>query len=502
MNRRSNRYGKNWSATGEQHARLRPEDVAKIVEPRWRRALLGTTLVERLSKFRLRWCADVATRVGVIVFTDIVGSTDRDRRVAVAEADARRRTHFDAAAAVVAARNGRIVKALGDGLMIEFASASAAVDCAVALQQMVTEGARGERDPTAVRIGISAGEITAEDGDCFGLPVVEAARLCAEAAAGEILLADVVASLSRSLPHPTRPLGTRMLKGLDAPVAVHAVEWHPLVPAGGPSLTRIDAELRERAAPMLDHIASAGHMRAIRDFVMELLAPQPGETIADVGCGTGEDVRELWEIVGAGGRVVGVDLSEVMVEEAKRRAVEGGYDTAEFVLGDAARLDLPDSMFDGVRCDRVFQYVLDPDAAMRHLVRIVRPGGRVVVADTDWETAVFDLAGDDVSQRISRSWLDTRPNGRSGQQLFGLAITAGLTDVGVYARTNVKTDFDDLYRQGVVPAMARSAVDAGAVTSEEASGWVARLERRAAEGTFFRAFTTFVVHGRVARNWV
>ena len=443
------------------------------------------------------------TSVAAVLLTDVVGSTARDLRLGPERADALRREHFSEAELIVTRLGGRVVKSLGDGQLSVFPSPSSSIDAGVEIQQLCARRAKGHADPLQLRVGISAGEVSFEDdGDCHGRAVVEAARLCAFAQAGEVVVSEITRGLSTRASHPLRPLGSLPLKGLEAPVGAYLVEWRRAVKGPRFDLADIDAdpEMRARAAAMLDQIGGDQHMRRVRSRLLDLIDPRPGESVLDVGCGVGDDVFVFAEMVGRAGRAVGVDSSKTMIEEACRRAEVSGIDGVEFVQSDARSLDLPDASFDAVRSDRMFQYVLDPQPALHEMCRVARPGGRVVVAETDWETAVVD-APDDVTARINATWTASRPNGRAGQQLYRLCKTAGLVDVSVEGIVQVKTHLDELYRDGVLPALARTAVDAEAVTSQEASRWLATLELAADQGVFFRAFTTFVVAGRVpSRN--
>src|SRR5207302_436643 len=111
------------------------------------------------------------------------------------DAEALRHTHFTLLRGAIESTGGIEVKNLGDGLMVVFASPSRAVTCAVAMQQAIDRHNRRTPLPLAVRIGIGTGEVTAEDGDYFGDPVVEAARLCAKAQGHQILASELVARL-------------------------------------------------------------------------------------------------------------------------------------------------------------------------------------------------------------------------------------------------------------------------------------------------------------------
>ncbi len=121
----------------------------------------------------------VTTENVAILFTDIVGSTELSQRLSAEAADEARRGHFSVLRQAIAGAGGTEVKNLGDGLMVVFASASAALGCAVAMQQGVELGNRKAAHAVGLRVGLSGGEVSREDDDYFGDPVVEAARLCA-----------------------------------------------------------------------------------------------------------------------------------------------------------------------------------------------------------------------------------------------------------------------------------------------------------------------------------
>jgi class 3 adenylate cyclase/tetratricopeptide (TPR) repeat protein len=165
-----------------------------------------------------------------ILFTDLVGSTELAAHVGDAVADELRRGHFAQLREAVAATGGTEVKSIGDALMVSYEGATEALAGAVAMQRSVERHNRtldGQR--LEMRVGVSVGDATFEDGDWFGTPVVEAARLCADAAGDQILVSDVVRVLAGSRHEfELRPLGTRELKGLPDPVAVCEVVWAPL----------------------------------------------------------------------------------------------------------------------------------------------------------------------------------------------------------------------------------------------------------------------------------
>ncbi len=167
------------------------------------------------------------------VFTDLVDSTATAARLGPDAADALRQTHFRLLRGAAAASGGTEVKNLGDGLMLVYSSPSRALAGAVGMQQAIEHHNRSGGDILAVRIGVSTGEAVEEEGDYFGEPVIEAARLCAAARGGQILAANLVRLLVGH--HATQTfvdVGELALKGLAGPVATVEVHWEPVIAAG------------------------------------------------------------------------------------------------------------------------------------------------------------------------------------------------------------------------------------------------------------------------------
>ena len=120
------------------------------------------------------------------------------------------------------------MKNLGDGLMVIVPSASATLACAIAMQQAVHRDNRQHARDLGLRVGLSSSDVTKEDGDYFGDPVVQAARLCARAGSGRITTADIVRILAgRSAAQTFHPLGPFALKGLPREIEVFEVPWEP-----------------------------------------------------------------------------------------------------------------------------------------------------------------------------------------------------------------------------------------------------------------------------------
>jgi class 3 adenylate cyclase/tetratricopeptide (TPR) repeat protein len=163
-----------------------------------------------------------------VLFTDWVDSTAMASRLGVEAGEELRQTHYALLRSAVAAAEGNEIKSTGDGVMVAFGSVSAALECAVAMQQAINRHNRTAPEALAVRVGVSHGEAElGDDGDYYGSSVVEAARLCATADGGQILATELVRLLASGRGHDFVARGALDLKGLPEPVLAHEVRWEP-----------------------------------------------------------------------------------------------------------------------------------------------------------------------------------------------------------------------------------------------------------------------------------
>lgn len=168
----------------------------------------------------------MSTITRTFCISDVVDSTALASRTGGPGADRLRRRYIASLRAAVDRDGGEVVKHLGDGLMVAFDSAGAAMRAARAMQAGVSRLEAYAGGPALrLRVGIALGEVTVEQGDYFGRPVVVASRLCALATAGEILAENLVAQVAGDHGVETEPVGPRLLKGLPGAVDVVRIPW-------------------------------------------------------------------------------------------------------------------------------------------------------------------------------------------------------------------------------------------------------------------------------------
>lgn len=149
----------------------------------------------------------------------------------------------------------------------------------------------------------------------------------------------------------------------------------------------MDARLQRRAQRYGWDLAADAYARhwhgplaGVQGELLGLAAPAPGEAVLDVACGTGVVAVAAARAVGPAGRVLGVDLADAMVQASRKRTQDLGLGHAAFERMDAEQLKLPDASFDLALSALGLMYLPDPDAALRELHRVLRPGGRAVLA--------------------------------------------------------------------------------------------------------------------------
>jgi ubiquinone/menaquinone biosynthesis C-methylase UbiE len=118
----------------------------------------------------------------------------------------------------------------------------------------------------------------------------------------------------------------------------------------------------------------------VRDWMIDALAPQPGQTVLELAAGAGDLGFAAAAALGDTGRLISTDISPAMLDVARRRGAELGIENVDFRLMDAERIELEDDSVDGILCRFAYMLVLDPQAALTEARRVLRAGGRLALA--------------------------------------------------------------------------------------------------------------------------
>ena len=244
----------------------------------------------------------------------------------------------------------------------------------------------------------------------------------------------------------------------------------------------------DAASRRIDAIYSTPDVVAQRQWTRSALALRPGEAVLDIGSGPGFLAAEMASEVGPSGRISGIDISETMIAIARERVSKSGLATElDFKLGDATKLPFPDTTFDAVASTQVYEYVTDLFAAFVEVHRVLRPGGRVLVVDTDWDSVVWHGADPVLTARILKAWEEHLVHAHLPRSLTGRLERAGFTVQAHDAYTVLNPAYDEnTYSHGLIGLIKSFVPGRHGVTSHEADAWAEELRRSGeTEGYFF-----------------
>lgn len=256
------------------------------------------------------------------------------------------------------------------------------------------------------------------------------------------------------------------------------------------SFSNVDAssDAREFVSYLDDITRMVGDAKRAGYAALQL---QSGMHVLDVGCGTGDDVRALAEIVGPGGSAAGVDFSQTMIDEAIGRGVP---QNASFQQAAATALPFDGQSFDAVRSERVFQHLEEPDAAARELYRVLKPGGVAMLIDQDWETLVVAGSEKTLTRTICNAFVDHAPNGWAGRNHRGLLMRAGFRDITVMPVPYV-LPYPAAMSLILTPAV-EYALKQKAISAHDGAQWIADLQMAEERDEFLCAFMLFAAIAR------
>ena len=247
-----------------------------------------------------------------------------------------------------------------------------------------------------------------------------------------------------------------------------------------------------------EYLAAAEELvRGAKARSHERMGVGEGDAVLDVGCGTGADTVALAERVGPSGRVVGMDHDAEMLERARQRAEAAGVaGRVEHLRGDALALPFRDGEFAATRSERLFQHLSAPERALAEMARVTRPGGRVVVMDTDWGSRSVDAPEPALERRMASVLAGLLANAYSGRRLRGMFVRQGLAELEVEVFPTCVTGYG-LWRLLSRMEMAEAeAVRSGVMSPDEVRRLDEGLRAIDAEGAFFAVTNLVLVSGR------
>jgi len=227
------------------------------------------------------------------------------------------------------------------------------------------------------------------------------------------------------------------------------------------------------------------------------LAIRPGERGLDIGCGPGFLLCEMAKDAGAKGHVAGIDASADMVEAARRRAEHQDLkERTDIRVGDATRLDQAHGSLDFVTAVQVYLYVRHIERALAEAARVLKPGGRLVVVDTDWDSCVWRTSDRERQRRMMDAWARQFAQPHLPPLLPRLLAGAGLELQAVEAIPLINLRYEaDSFSAGVIEMMAPTVAPLG-IDPTECAAWAADLRGRTGDGEYFFSVNRYLFRAR------
>ncbi len=257
-------------------------------------------------------------------------------------------------------------------------------------------------------------------------------------------------------------------------------------------------EVRQMAA-FLEERSRSPDMQAVNASFRDVLTPNPGERILEVGSGSGVLCRLVAPHLKPEGWINGLDISlQFLIETKKIIFKDGITDGITFACGTGESLPFSTASFDGAFAARLLLHVDNPERVVREMVRVVRQGGRVVVMDWDFETVTVDHPDRELTRRLLH-WRNDHHGGNnwSGRQLWRQMVGSGLESLTAHPVVTVALGETDGLTQSLWRA-AEAARENGAITTNEHTRWVQALKERIQSRTFFASIVYFIISGKVS----
>jgi ubiquinone/menaquinone biosynthesis C-methylase UbiE len=224
---------------------------------------------------------------------------------------------------------------------------------------------------------------------------------------------------------------------------------------------------------------------------LEALQLSAGEIVLDVGCGSGLLAHEMAALVGERGRVIGVDASEDMLVLAEQRCAD--LPQVRLKQSKAEQLSEENESVGAVVCVQVLLYVTDVPAALSEMHRVLNPGGRIVVVETDWRGMVLNSFDDSLTRKMLAAWDDAVSSPNLPVRLGPLMRTQGFSAVNVDAFPIVNASYaPGSWSMDMLEQFAEYAQDQGAVSAADCEAWLDDLRHKGSEGSYFFCVNRFI----------
>jgi len=247
----------------------------------------------------------------------------------------------------------------------------------------------------------------------------------------------------------------------------------------------------KKAAALVDRSYQTPEIVNQRLCTLAALALRRGERVLDAGCGTGLLLEQEALAVGDGGHAEGIDFSEDMLERASERCAQ--MSQVHLQQGTVESLPFEDANFDALSCTQTLLYVDNLDQALQEFYRVLKPGGRIAVLETDWSGAILASHDQALTRRIFDAWDIALVNPNLPKRLRPMLQGLGFGALQVQAIPILNSSYsENSFSANMLESYARVARKRNLVSPAESSEWLAGIDRLIQQDAYFFCVNRFL----------
>jgi ubiquinone/menaquinone biosynthesis C-methylase UbiE len=265
-------------------------------------------------------------------------------------------------------------------------------------------------------------------------------------------------------------------------------------------VTSWDQKTAEEWAIVLRQRSEARDQREMRKKLIELAKINAGQTIAEIGSGTGALLVDLAHTVGSSGRVIGIEPQVFLAEVSHRYVKECNVEQMVSIKTESAeRISLPANSVDICIAQTVLIHLPNEirNRVLGEMCRIVQKDGKVISVDQDADTWIINHSDRRVTRKIIKFHTDLRfADGWTGRKLGSLFKVAGLRNVSVFPIIQLENGQPG-YLYGMAKRIACAAYNAGLFDKTAYKAWIKELDSIVKSGEYFSSITYFIWIGHI-----
>jgi ubiquinone/menaquinone biosynthesis C-methylase UbiE len=247
----------------------------------------------------------------------------------------------------------------------------------------------------------------------------------------------------------------------------------------------------KQAAALIDRSYQTPEIVNQRLRSLAALALARGESVLDAGCGTGLLLEQQALAVGAEGRAEGLDYSDDMLAQARHRCAD--LPQVGCHQGSVEALPFDDASFDALSCVQCLLYVDDLQAALTEFHRVLRPGGRIAVLETDWTGAILNSHDQALTRRIFDAWDLACRNPNLPKRLRPLLNGLGFGALRVEAIPVLNAGYcENSFSARMLENFAAAARKRQIISADESRAWLDGIDALIRDDAYFFCVNRFL----------